>query len=482
MAASRRRIDFRGLPALLAIAAVAAAGIWWMLRDEGDAARESDQSPVGAHSSTAQTGDDRSSDPFWPSGTEAEFSAMRTRREVPSVRVVLTPSSKSVLRIAIDGPYRVRTVDGDGERSERAEPVQENARELHVSQRLSETLVKPLADGFQIGARRFRATMLELVPDRSPAVWVNDHQYRGSVRLFRPRTGRLIAVNVLPLDDYLASVVDSEMPAAFPDAARRAQAIVARTYALYNVGRAESHPHFDLYATTRSQRYLGFQYRDRNNRRLAGESSDSRRIVRSTAGLVLTRGGELIPAYYSAVCGGRTTPGSEVFADADVIPSVPCNWCRESKLYRWTVRVDRSRASDRFQRYFASRGQSFGRLTTLTPADVPGGLPSLFEVGDGVRKYRVAAAAIRRDVFPADLHSPRFSVHLSGEALLFEGRGHGHGVGLCQWGARGLALSGRSARDILRHYYPGTSLVRLDPDRQNPPTVGAFPRRTADRD
>ena len=80
----------------------------------------------------------------------------------------------------------------------------------------------------------------------------------------------MVVVNVVPLEDYVASVVDGEMPATFPEAARQAQAIVARTYVLYQIQTARVSPLFDVYATTRSQNYLGYQYRGRDGKRLCG--------------------------------------------------------------------------------------------------------------------------------------------------------------------------------------------------------------------
>src|SRR5207302_4392397 len=109
------------------------------------------------------------------------------------------------------------------------------------------------------------------------AVWVEVHQYRGTVRIHRQSGNTVAAVNVLPLEDYVASVVDGEMPSAFPDEARKAQAIIARTYALYQRDVAEKASIADLFASTRSQKYLGYQYRD-GGKLLAGESMASRKI------------------------------------------------------------------------------------------------------------------------------------------------------------------------------------------------------------
>ncbi|HUG89708.1 MAG TPA: SpoIID/LytB domain-containing protein [Planctomycetaceae bacterium] len=363
----------------------------------------------------------------------------------PDIRVCLTDEPVERIEIAVDGGYRVQPVGV--------------AQDLARGARLPETIVTATADGLQIGRQTLAVSRVEIVPDRSPAVWAAGHQYRGRLRLFRQPGGRLLAVNVLPLEEYVASVIDSEMPAAFPDEARRAQAIVARTYALWQ--RERRHPLFDVFASTRSQRYLGFQYRSGDGRRLAGESAASREIAADTAGMVSTRGGRLFCTYYSAVCGGRTVAGRAVFADATELASVPCAFCREAPLYRWTRTVPRSQFEAKLLELLAGEGLAFDSLRSAAARDRPDGTVELL-VSDGRREHRIAAATLRSRLVGASLPSPRFALEPGPAEVTFHGRGHGHGVGLCQWGARGLASAGRTAADILRYYYPGSRVVALD--------------------
>jgi stage II sporulation protein D len=368
----------------------------------------------------------------------------------PDVRVNVSPGGP--LRVAIDGPYEVR--------------LEGTSHVLSRGDKLVEQSVSAASRGLRIGPTEFPAGRLELTTERDPAIWVNDHQYRGRLRLYRRTGGEVLAVNVLPLEEYLASVVDSEMPAAFPEQARRAQAVVARTYVLSHM--QERRPLFDVYASTQSQKYLGYQYWA-GGRRLAGESAASRRVVADTAGQVCTWRGKLFCTYYSAVCGGRTADGGTLFADAvETHRSVPCDWCRESDHYHWTVGLPKARVEQAVRKICASAGQRFGRLSTIRPS--VGGvsssdLPAGWEVGDGEVRRRIT----RRELFdalPGLLSSDRFTIELAGDRVVFHGRGHGHGVGLCQWGARGLALAGRSSTEILRHYYPGARVVVLEPARR----------------
>jgi stage II sporulation protein D len=357
------------------------------------------------------------------------------------IRVCLTPTPTRSLRLAIDGPYELREL-GSG-------------ISLGRGKRLREVDVRADADGVRIGSDRLPADEIEIVPAASPAVWVGDHQYRGRVRLLR-QGDAVLAVNVLPLEEYIAGVVDGEMPASWPEAARRAQAIVARTYALSQAGRR--HPLFDVYATTRSQMYNGFQYRS-GGRRLAGETEAARRVAADTAGLACLHGGELACTYYSAVCGGRTTAGLSVFRDAAELPSVPCEWCREASRYRWTVRLTRPELAGRLRGLLMACDPGFGELKSIERTD------DGFTLSDGRRRVTLSMAELRRAL---DLNSDRFDIEPTGDrtGFVLHGRGHGHGVGLCQWGARGQALAGRNCIEILRHYYPNADIVRLRPLRQ----------------
>jgi stage II sporulation protein D len=365
------------------------------------------------------------------------------------IRVALTNNAVSQVEIAIDGPYRVMT---DAARS----PAQTGTG-------LKSTVVTPLADGFRFGRRQVVGSTLEIVPERSPGIWISDRQYRGSVRLVRPRGGKMVVVNVVGLEDYIASVVDGEMPAAFPDAARQAQAIAARSYALFQLRGTGPSPFFDVYASTRSQNYGGYQYRGRDGRRFAAESESSRHAAHQTAGLICLCDGQSFCTYYTAVCGGRTVGGAAVFNDENpALAPVECPWCRDAELFRWTQEIPLGEVNGRLQRFFLLQNRSFGSLVSIRrTAQTDSIREAAFEISDGTRRYRVSAFDLRRQLNPTNVPSYQFEARLADGVLVLEGRGHGHGVGLCQWGARGMGESGAGPLAILRHYYPGVEVVRV---------------------
>ncbi|WP_373649319.1 SpoIID/LytB domain-containing protein [Schlesneria sp. DSM 10557] len=367
----------------------------------------------------------------------------------PLIRVNVTPGGTDSFRLEIRGQYKLSGLDTN--------PNSEVSLKLPPGP----MTVEATRTGMKLGTVETSLTQIEIVPVESPAIRVDGHLYRGRMRLFRRTDGKVSAVNVLPIEEYLASVVDSEMPAKFPAAAREAQAIVARTYALYQAQHADPKSVFDLFSSQRSQKYLGVEYVDKNNRRLAGESQSSRRAVRETRGIVCKLDEKLFCTYYSAVCGGQTINGKEVFKDAtEALKSTQCEWCRESPHYRWTTELSR----DAFE------------ARALTPKEKPKlltihSIQQLVEPGQGsICQFKLKTPADLlavngiqlRDRMPVGtLPSPHFHVMLEKDKVIFKGRGHGHGVGFCQWGAKGQAEAGRSSSEIIRHYFAGAKLTTL---------------------
>jgi stage II sporulation protein D len=214
-------------------------------------------------------------------------------------------------------------------------------------------------------------------------------------------------------------------------------------------------------ASTRSQKYLGYQYRD-GNRRLAGESESSRQIAAATRGQICQYRGKIFCTYYSAVCGGRTVRGAEVFADAaPLLTSVPCDHCREARLYRWSTELSKGEFQQEIAPWFKEQEKVAGPVKAVSLVRRSAAEKSLpeFEIRTGAQTVRMSGGDLRPLLSDRGVYSPQFSIVDRGSTLEIQGRGHGHGVGLCQWGARGLALEGKSYREILQYYYPGLSLA-----------------------
>ncbi len=263
--------------------------------------------------------------------------------------------------------------------------------------------------------------------------------------------GRTVRVNVLPTEEYLRGSLPAEVPASWPPEALKAAAVIVRTYAL---GRAADRAReaWDLYPDSRDQMYRGRR----------GEDRRTDRAVAATAGLVLATGGVLVPGFHHSCCGGHTADSREVYGVSSIrapLEGVPCRWCRASKHWGpWSLTLTWEQVRHRL----AARLEAGGRVTDLeTEGTTDSGRVEAVRVTAGGLAYRIPAAQFRLALGADALRSTRFEVRRGRGGVTFRGTGWGHGVGLCQEGARALALEGRTWREILQVYFPDAVPVRI---------------------
>jgi len=266
-----------------------------------------------------------------------------------------------------------------------------------------------------------------------------DRAYRGSLMLEVRPDGEVAASDNVAPEAYLRSVLGSEMYSRWPMNALMAQAVAARTYLLYTS------------AAKGRLSLLDMAYKG-----TAAESRDTDLAVELTRGIIMTYDGRLFPAYFSSTCGGRTCPGEKVFGKSAsaVFHSVPCEWCKDSPAYEWKARIPAARIAEAL----ADRG--LARVDSIEPQDTGEDGYATTVLVNG--KLSIDANAFRLAVGAGELKSTRFTVHRDGADFVFTGRGYGHGVGLCQWGAYGLAKAGRAWEQILHYYYFGVELQEVE--------------------
>jgi stage II sporulation protein D len=310
-----------------------------------------------------------------------------------------------------------------------------------------------------------------------------DRNYWGNVYVTLSHDGKLVIANAVSEDKLLAGIVPSEMFPEAPDAALEAQAIAARTELLQKIGRRNLTDPFLLCSTQQCQVYAG-----------AGkENPRTTRAVQKTRGIVLLRdGGGMVDVRYSASCGGHSEHNDTIwngapdpslrghrdspnqrggavtaanissFLDEDPKQS----WCGQTKLaqsrFRWTQRL----TADELTTMVAAEFPAVGRVIAIGPGKrgVSGRMSDLTIKGDKGSVQVVGDLKIRRLL--GGLKSSLFVVEGQGPlakptAFVFRGAGFGHGVGMCQMGAIGMAEAGKNHREILKHYYLGTHLQKL---------------------
>ena len=302
-----------------------------------------------------------------------------------------------------------------------------------------------------------------------------DQTFAGSLK-FIAEGDRVTAINRIGLEDYLLSVISSEMRSAAPLEFLKAHAVISRSWAVArmlsraNPDAAESqvpHGRYDVCADDHCQRYQGLTL---------AIGHDVRKAVDQTWGKVLKYDGRICDTRFSKCCGGRTELFSTCWEDRDYpyLQSVAdpyCN-CSDRKIlssvlndydletpdfYSWDQRYGVSELSA----LFAERtGEDVGEIESLEPVErgLSGRIKYLRVTGTKGSVTIGKELAIRRALSTSHLKSSNFEVTREGDEFVLRGHGWGHGVGLCQIGAAVMASEGHNYKQILEFYYYGASV------------------------
>ena len=275
-----------------------------------------------------------------------------------------------------------------------------------------------------------------LEPSDGGVVWIGDRWYRGKVKLV-PSDNGLTAVNYVNVDDYLYSVVGSEMPSSWPQEALRSQAVAARSYALYQQHKASGKP-FDLNSNQSSQVYKG----------LEGEAASTQSAVDATRGKILTHGGSVIEAVFHSSSGGHTENSEHVWSKAvPYLKGVP-DFDQNAPVYSW-----------RAQFSLHEVGNLIGYPGSIEAVEVlsrsPQGRAKRMTIIGDAGTLTMTGNTFRQKL---GLRSTKFDLAVSPTSISVAGNGFGHGIGMSQWGARGMAERGKGHDEILTHFYKGTRL------------------------
>lgn len=302
---------------------------------------------------------------------------------------------------------------------------------------------------------------------------VNDVPYPQRVILHAvgiKQPNRFDVINHVAMEQYLPGVLTKELYPNWHPSAFRAQAIAARSYAMFERHRNRA-KHYDVESTVASQAYAGA---NANARAIVG--------VRDTQGMLIAYEGQVVPAYYSSCCGGTGQDAAAAFGGVDMIPlrgAQRGDWCRESKYFRWgPIDRDTKTLAARIAAWGKANDHVLARLRSIHSIAVTqlssAGRPAQFTIteSDG-GLYRVGPETFRfacnyqgeglpglRD--ESILRSSHVTAVVSGGVTKFvDGRGFGHGVGMCQWGAQAMAVKGIGAYEIVGFYYPRAGIVKV---------------------
>lgn len=283
-----------------------------------------------------------------------------------------------------------------------------------------------------------------------------------SIRVYLHENNEIIEMR---LEEYVKGVVAAEMPAEFDIEALKAQAVAARTYAVKNMGffggaGVANRPGADVSTDHReNQAWISELQAKQRWGPFKGDGYWKKitQAVEATSGLILTYNGDPINAVFHSTSGDRTASAKEVWDfDYPYLQSVSCQWDKKAPRYQDMKEITLVMAANRL-------GDDAGVMAAVQSSN-----PDVAQILERTPSGRVSKVRIGNKTFSGiaireklELRSTNFTVDRKGDTLIFKTMGYGHGVGLCQYGANGIAKEGRDYRQILTYYYTGVAIKNI---------------------
>ncbi len=350
------------------------------------------------------------------------------------VRVAVVVDAEQI-NLTVRSPYQVLALNTN--------------EELYKGRRIWRSKVLPAESGIKIGKLDFKIYGLRIQPTKSPAIYLDGRKFRGAVDIIRQPNKTLLAVNHLDVDEYVSGVLYHEVAAWWPMEALKAQAIVARSFALYQA-KVNAHKEYDLVSTAYSQVYGG----------KTSERGRTSKAVRQTKDKVLTYKNRLFPAFYHATCAGHTENASRLWKiSLPPLGGRECQFCQRSPHFCWKKKVSLKDIAEALEK----EGLKTGAIKSIeiVDRDVSGRITDL-TITSTTNKLKLSANRFRLAVGPNIIRSANFTVEIKKRSAYFEGHGWGHGVGMCQWGAFFMSRKGFNAEQILGYYYPESKVKKIE--------------------
>lgn len=287
---------------------------------------------------------------------------------------------------------------------------------------------------------------------------IGKYMYKGRFLLIKDKKKRdkYLLILSLPMEKYLGGVLEGEISHSWPLESMKVQAIAARTYA-YWIIKNNSNKRYHVKSDTSHQVFKGSE----------GVNSNFKKALNATQGIILTYKKNSrsirspIQTFFTAACGGETEKPYYVWNSLEKNPSfqsIRCNYCITHPKYNWTLKASTKKMSQKLRSRLANMG-------TIKSIRVVKRSPSrrvlTIEISDGRKKYQLPGNIFRLALGGTHVLSLRFKIKKRGKSYLFTGTGYGHGVGLCQWGAKTMAEKGYSHHRILKYYYKQAKLQKI---------------------
>ena len=279
---------------------------------------------------------------------------------------------------------------------------------------------------------------------------LNSFPQPGDLRIYKTTKDTLDVVSEMPIETYLEGVLPAEMPSNWPIEAMKAQAIASRSYML-SLMKQRQNQHYDLDASVIDQAFQAFGEDEAHMKRI-------KMIVKETKDFFLVDAkNKVYRSFYHADCGGQTEEARYVWGDSPLRGTVRDKSCPMSPWSSWQVVLTRPVLKEKLAT-FLKIPETEKLKTVLVASRTPSGRVKDVDAVFSGGTHRITAQKLREIVGLSVVRSTQFESVWYGDEWRLKGRGYGHGVGLCQWGTRQLALEGQTFQKILEHYYPNASL------------------------
>jgi stage II sporulation protein D len=279
-------------------------------------------------------------------------------------------------------------------------------------------------------------------------LYVDNIGYRGKIELHNV-LGEIYVINILNIEEYLYSVVPSEMPSSWNMEALKSQAVASRTYSYYFLLKNKDKPIYDLDSTTNFQIYKG----------ISAETESSIEAVNKTSGIIMTYNNEPIISYFHSTSGGKTSDDKDVWSGSahPYLKSVECSYGKDSPHYEWECTLSMNEIASALNKKYKVI-DSIAKISFKRHNDRI--IEVIVQHNNGT--MTLTGNEFRLLLNPQKLKSTYFIIKQEKNQFLINGKGWGHGVGMCQWGAKGRGEQGFKYEEILKHYYKDVKFTKIN--------------------
>ncbi len=314
----------------------------------------------------------------------------------------------------------------------------------------------------KLSSRSQKPILLAMLNSPTGVLSINNIKYAGNIELWSKKNAKgCDVINSMSLETYLSSLLAKEMNSSWEEEALKAQAVSARTYALIKMRRHKKNKenNFDIENSEKDQ-VMGS---------LLDSTSRTQKATKKTRGevLILSKTKKMTPVFYHARCGGQTLlPQSAWSHSIDGYESVKCEYCRGKGARPWQYQISKKmirrflsskKLSDKIG--FKGMQANLNQKLRLVPNNDL--TASSIRIYIGKTLVLFSKSILRKFFGRKNIKSLYYNIKKKGSLFIVDGNGLGHGVGLCQVGAQGLAKKGLSYRGILKHYFPNHELYKV---------------------